>query len=123
MLFFVIALGCFLLQLFLPWWIIGPVALAAGYWQGRSMRYAFVSAFLAVFTVWVVVGLTATLPNGNILANRVGDMLKLPAGAFNWVLVLLISGILGGIAAGFCGTAGYYIHAAFSPKDLPKRKS
>ncbi len=119
MLFFLIALISFLLQLFLPWWIIAPVSFAAGFRRGRSMRYSFVSAFLAIFCLWIVVGLTRTLPNNNILANRIGGMLGLPDTAYNWIAVLLLSGLLGGLAAGFSAMAGYYTRRARLKEEKP----
>ena len=108
MLFFIILIICFLLQLFLPWWIIAPLAFGAAFWKANSGGHGFKSGFLAIFSLWITTGLFYSLPNGNILANRVGAMLSLPETSFNWIIVLLITGITGGLAAGFCALAGYY---------------
>ncbi|WP_395625706.1 hypothetical protein [Daejeonella sp.] len=115
MLFLLIAIISLILQLFLPWWIIAPVAFALAAWRANSGKNAFFSAFLAIFTLWIIVGLIHTLPNENILANRVAGMLTLPLNSFNWLIVLLISGIIGGIAAGFSALAGRYAKEAFMP--------
>lgn len=108
MLFFIILIICFLLQLFLPWWIITPLAFVAAFWKAKGGGHAFKSGFFAVFSLWTAVGLFYSLPNGNILANRVGAMLSLPETSINWIIVLLITGITGGLAGGFCALAGYY---------------
>jgi hypothetical protein len=112
MLFFILIVICFILQLFLPWWIISPLAFGAAFWKASSGSQAFWSGFFAVFTLWIVTGLFYSIPNGHILANRVGAMLGLPETTINWAIVLLISGIIGGLAAGFCSLAGYYFRQA-----------
>ncbi len=119
MLFFIIVIICFLFQLFLPWWIITPLAFGAGFWKGKTGVHAFWSGFLAVFALWIATGLFYSIPNGHILANRVGAMLGLPETTINWAIVLLISGLIGGLAAGFCSLAGYYFRQAMvlSEKD------
>ena len=117
MLFLIIIVVCFLLQLFLPWWIIAPIAAGAGFWRGSSGYNSFWSGFFAVFTLWIAVGLFYTLPNGNILANRVASMLGLPATSINWIIVLLITGIVGGLASGLCAMAGYYFRQTLVIKE------
>src|SRR5690606_13712987 len=113
MLFLIIIILSFLLQLFLPWWVICAVAFGAAFWKAKNTGHAFGSAFFAIFTLWIAVALFYTIPNGNILANRIGAMLSLPDTTINWVIVLLLSGVIGGLAAAFCGLAGYYIRTAF----------
>ncbi len=112
MLYIIIIIICFVLQLFLPWWIISPLAFAAAFWKARTAAHAFWSGFFAVFTLWLGTGLFYSIPNGHILANRVGAMLGLPDTTINWAIVLLISGLIGGLAAGFCSLAGYYFRQA-----------
>ncbi|MHB1178127.1 MAG: hypothetical protein ACYCZO_07320 [Daejeonella sp.] len=108
MLFFIIVALCFVFQLFLPWWIISPLAFGAAFWKAQSGSHSFASGFFAIFSLWITVALFYTLPNGNILANRIGVMLSLPETSINWMIVLLITGIIGGLAGGFCALAGYY---------------
>ena len=112
MLFLIIVVFSFILQLFLPWWVITPLAFGAAFWKATSGVHAFWSGFFALFTLWIITGLFYSIPNGHILANRVGAMLGLPETTINWIIVLLISGIIGGLAAGFCSLAGYYVRQA-----------
>jgi hypothetical protein len=112
MLFLIILIICFVMQLFLPWWIMTPLAFGAAFWKARSAKHAFWSGFLAVFTLWVGTALFYSLPNGNLLANRVGDMLGLPETGFNWLIVLLVAGLTGALAGGFCALAGHYFRQA-----------
>lgn len=112
MLILIIAIVALVLQFILPWWIIAPIAFGLSFWMARSGKQAFVSAFLAIFLLWIIVGLIHTLPNENILANRVGSMLSLPETSFNWIIVLVLTGIIGGLASGFSGLSGFYFKEA-----------
>lgn len=116
MLFVVILILSFFLQLFLPWWTIAAVAFAFSAWRAVTAKHAFVHSFTAIFLLWVIMGLIKTIPNENILANRVGEMLMLPPSGFNWVIVLLLTGIIGGLAAAFAGLAGFYFHVFMKKK-------
>jgi len=116
MLLLIIAILSLILQFFLPWWIIAPIAFGMSLWIARSGKQAFGSAFLAIFCLWIIIGLVHSLPNENILANRVGSMLKLPDSSLNWLFVLVISGIIGGLASGFSALSGFYFKDAFGKK-------
>ena len=116
MLFLLIGFTCLFLQFFLPWWIIGPVAFGFCFWKSYSGGYAFRSSFYAIFVLWAVVGLILTIENEHLLANRVGQMFMLPEWDFNWAIVLLISSLIGGLAAGFAGAAGFYFRGAFEKR-------
>lgn len=121
MLFLLIAIISLILQLFLPWWIIAPVAFGLAAWKASSGKYAFVSAFFAILLVWIVAGLIHTIPNENILANRVGTMLNLPDNSINWIIVLLLTGIIGGLASGFSALAGFFAKDAIGGQTEIKK--
>lgn len=121
MLFLLIVTLCFVFQLFLPWWIITPLAFGAAFWKAENGTHAFWSGFFALFALWIITALFYSIPNGHILANRVGAMLGLPDTSINWPIVLLISGIIGGLAAGFCSLSGYYVRQALAVSDKSRR--
>jgi hypothetical protein len=114
MLFLIILIISLILQIFLPWWIIAPISFTAAAWKSKSGWDAFSSAFAAIFLLWIVVSLMHTIPNDNILANRVGQMLGVPESGFNWISVLLITGFTGGMASGFAALAGFHCRKAIS---------
>lgn len=118
MLFILIALLSLLLQFFLPWWILALVALGMAAWMGLSTKHSFWSGFGAIFLLWIIMGLIQSIPNEHILANRVGQMLMLPAWKFNWIIMLLITGLIGGLAGGFSALAGFYMRQAFNSKAV-----
>ncbi|HEY0669596.1 MAG TPA: hypothetical protein VGD22_15545 [Sphingobacteriaceae bacterium] len=116
MLFIIILFISLILQMFLPWWIIAIVALTFSARKAVSGKHAFVHSFTAIFTLWIAAGLLKTIPNENILANRVGEMLMLPFTEFNWVIILFVTGIIGGLVAGLSGLAGFYLRELFIKK-------
>ncbi len=114
MLFLLISVSCLIMQFFLPWWISGIVAFSFAAWMAKNGRQAFGSGFLALFVVWVAMSLFQSVPNNHLLANRVGAMFTLPPEqSFNWAIILFITGIIGGLAAGFAALAGFYCRRAF----------
>lgn len=107
MLFLLIIIVCLILQFFLPWWVIGLVAFLLSAWKAKSAIQAFNSGFFALFILWASMCLIHSIPNQHLLAGRVGQMLGLPDERFTWMIVLLITGLLGGLAAGLSALAGF----------------
>lgn len=116
MLLIFIALLSLLLQFFLPWWIIAVVAFGLAFWRAISGKHAFWSGFFAIFLLWAVMALVKTIPNENLLANRVGQMFGFPDLAFNWIFILLITALVGALVGGFFALAGFYCREAFLPQ-------
>ncbi len=114
MLILLIAIICLILQFFLPWWIIALVAFVMAFWKSKSAGHAFGAGFSAIFLLWIIMALIHSIPNENLLANRVGQMLMLPDLSYNWIIVMLITGIIGGLAAGLSALAGFYSQQAIS---------
>jgi hypothetical protein len=118
MLFLLILIISLVLQFFLPWWIIALVAFGFAFWKAGAAGQAFASGFSAIFALWVFMGLIRSIPNENLLANRIGEMLMLPANSFNWLIVLLVTGIIGGLVGGFSALGGFYTAAAVGTNKL-----
>ncbi len=91
------ALLGYILGLFLPWWAIAIAAfIVALLWQQRPGK-AFASGFLAIFLLWGILAFVADIRNDHILGNRMSELI---AGShMPWVLILA-SGIIGGLVAG-----------------------
>ena len=103
-----IILASLILQFFLPWWIVAPIAFLLALWRAHSASHAFKSGFKAIFFLWMAMSLIKSLPNENILANRIGQMLMLPDWSFNWLIVIFVSSAIGGLAAGLSAFSGYF---------------
>jgi len=107
-LIFIIIILSLLLQLLLPWWIVALVAFAGAWWKAKTAGHAFTSGFFAIFLLWIAMALIQSVPNENLLANRVGEMFRLPLGSLNWAAMLLVTGIIGGLVGGISALAGFY---------------
>ncbi len=115
MVFLVIIIAAFLLQMVLPWWIIIIIAFATCGIIGKTGRISFWEPFLAIFLLWIGMALFKSLPNHNVLATRIAEML----GVKLWPIVLVITGLLGGLTAGICGYCGYNFRKAMISMKTP----
>lgn len=94
-----------ILQLFLPWWIIAPVAFVVALLIKQSGWMAFASGFLAIFLLWVVYAFTLSSANDNILVSKVAVLLKaITQGSA--VGLYLFTGLIGGLTGGFGALTG-----------------
>jgi hypothetical protein len=112
MVFLVILILSFLLQMVLPWWVIVIVSFATCGLIGKTGKIALWSPFFAISILWTGMALLKSLPNSNILAARVAGMFSLPY----WWLVLLLTVLLAGFAAGISGFCGYHFRKALLVK-------
>ncbi|EHQ28603.1 hypothetical protein [Mucilaginibacter paludis] len=103
MLFFIILILSLVVSYVLPWWIVAIIAFLAAFFIAKSSAHAFWSAFAAIFIAWVILALFKSVPNNHILATRVAHLF--PFGG-QWIWLLLITGIVGGLVAGMSALSG-----------------
>jgi len=108
MVFIVILIASFLLQMVLPWWIVVIISFATCGLIGKTGKISLWSPFLAILLLWTGMALFKSLPNNNILALRVAGML----GVNSWIWVLVLSSILGAFIAAISGFCGYHFRKA-----------
>lgn len=108
MVFIVIIIAAFLLQTILPWWIVVIISFATCGIIGKTGKISFWQPFLAIFLLWIGVALFKSLPNHNLLAGRMAQMLSVKY----WPIVLFATGLVGGLAAGISGYCGYQFRKA-----------
>ncbi len=112
MVFIVIFILAFILQLFLPSWIVIVLCFATCGLIGKTPRIAFWQPFFAIATLWLGVALFRSIPNDHLLATRVAQLF----GVKFWPAILAITGLIGGLLAGFCGLCGYHFRKAVLTK-------
>lgn len=80
-----------ILQFFLPWWIIAPVAFGLAFWKSQSARQAFLAGFGAIFVLWIVAALIPDIQNNQILSTKIAELffVKYPA------ILMAVTGIIG----------------------------
>src|SRR5579863_622466 len=102
MLFLIILILSLICSYFLPWWFVAVIAFIAAYFFSKKPAKAFLSGFFAVFLAWSLLALFKSIPNDNILATRVAHLMQLP----NWILLLIVTGIIGGLVGGMAALSG-----------------
>jgi hypothetical protein len=107
MLILIIIVSCFIAQSFLPWWIIAPICLIVSFFLSSSKKQAFWTGFAGIFILWLVKILSLSLPNEHLLANKVGQVFMLPASDTNWVVLIFVSSLIGGVVGGLSSLTGY----------------
>lgn len=112
MVFFVILILCLLANFFLPWWSIAIIAFLTSLCIAQTSRQAFWSGFFAVFIAWLVLFLFKSVPNDHIMVRKMASLLHLP----HWILVLIVSALLGSIIGGLASLSGLFTKVAFFGK-------
>jgi hypothetical protein len=108
MVFIVIIILSFLLQTFLPWWVIVVISFAACGMIGKTGKISFWQPFFAIVVLWCAMALYQSFPNQHILATRVAQMFGLGV----WPAIVAVTAIIGGLAAGISGICGYQFRRA-----------
>lgn len=100
-----ILISAFILNLFLPWWSIAIPGILLGYFFKKKAWASFGWGFLALFILWAGQALYIHFMNDGILSTRIANML----GVGSPYLVVLITGVLGGLVSGFATMTGALI--------------
>lgn len=106
-----IAVLSFAACLYLPWWSITVVAFLVAVVIQQKPGRAFLCGFLALFILWG--GLSFWLSNNNdhILAHKMSLMILKSDAPY---LLILISGLIGGLIAGLAALSGSLLRKQFS---------
>jgi hypothetical protein len=110
MLFLIILILSFASGYFLPWWVVAIAAFLAALVIGKTSQQSFWSGFAAIFIGWTVLALFKSIPNDHILAGRVVQLFPLP---HNWIILLAITALIGGLIGGMSAWSGMLLKKAF----------
>jgi hypothetical protein len=109
---FILVFGC-LGYFGLPWWGIAVVAGIAVFLFPLSGGKGFAAGFGAGYLLWFVAAMLHNMSNSGILSAKIGQLFMGVQGFH----LLLITGLLGGLLAGFGALTGAYARQlAFPPK-------
>src|ERR1700733_13790734 len=111
MLFLIILIMSFAGSFFLPWWAAAIIAFLAALVIDTGAGKGFLSGFGALFVAWTILALIKSIPNDNILAGRVVQLFPLPN---NWIWVLVVTAVIGGIVGGLSALSGALVRRAAS---------
>jgi hypothetical protein len=104
-----IALLSYIACLYGPWWSIAIVAFLVTLLIPQSLVRSFLSGFLAIFLLWGLLALMMDMKNDSFLSEKVAQLFKLGAAS---LLLIVITGIIGGLVGGFAGMTGAALRPA-----------
>ena len=91
------------LALFLPWWSIMIAAFVSAFLIPLKKAGVFFIPFMAVFLYWAVYCYMLSSANDFTLAKKISELLKIGGNPY---LLILVTGIVGGLAAGIAAIFG-----------------
>lgn len=110
-LFFLIAILSFVVQLFLPWWSLAVVSFGSAFFWGKKAVQSFFAGLLANGLVWLLMAVFIHFTRGDIMTNRISQLLNLPSSSILYLVAFLVAGLVGGLA----GVSGYYLKSIVNP--------
>jgi len=99
---------------FLPWWSIMLAALLTSILIPLKKSAVFFVPFFAIVLFWAGYAYLLSNENDFLLAKKIAVLLPLGGNPY---LLILVTGCVGGIAAGVSAILGKQIHALISKKD------
>src|SRR5579885_1768829 len=103
------ALLAFLSGIYMQWWSLALAAFSIALLVPQKAGKAFISGFLGVFLLWVVLAWWINMKNEGILSKKIASVL--PLGGNEYVLIL-VTAIVGGLVAGFAALSGSYLRSS-----------
>jgi hypothetical protein len=100
---------------FLPWWSVMVAAFIASILFQLKKSAVFFIPFLAIALLWIVYAYLLSNANDFILANKIAVLLPLRG---NQYILILVTGIIGGLAAGIAAIFGKQCILIFKKIEL-----
>ena len=100
-----VVLLTYLLQLFLPWWIIFVSAGVAGIIIGNKGFSAFTAGFLGVGLLWFAQAYFIDQANASVLSSKVAELFTLSSS----MKLMLATAVVGAICGGFGTLTGHFL--------------
>ena|SRR6218665_306036 len=98
-------------QLFLPWWVIAPIAFLVGMIQSKSSSGSFFAGAGAITTLWIAYAFYLNFASDGLMLDRIGGLfsesLKFLKNIPYTVSFFTIMALIGGLVGGFSALAGY----------------
>ncbi len=94
---------------FSPWWGFAVTTLLVAVLVHQKAGKAFLSGFLGIFLLWAGLAYWMDKENNGILSHKIAQILPLNG---NSLLLILITGLVGGLVAGFAAMSGSFLRAS-----------
>ncbi len=106
-----IALLSFAVSLFMPWWVIAIAAFIVAFAIPQKPWLSFLAGFTALFILWIAISFYISSANDDLLVHKMSVLfLK----ADNPILLFLLTGLIGGLVAGFGSLSGRFLRKIVS---------
>ncbi|MFD2914287.1 hypothetical protein [Psychroserpens luteus] len=92
-----------ILSQFLPWWSVMVAGFVSALFFSLKRAAVFFVPFLAIFCFWAVYAFMVSSVNDFTLAKKIALLLPLGGNAY---LLILVTGLVGGLAAGVAAVFG-----------------
>ena len=104
------ALLSFLSGIYIQWWWAFAIAsfLVALLIHQKAAK-AFFAGFLSLFLLWGGLAFWIDMKNNGILSSKVAQLLPLGGSS---ILLIVVTGLIGGLIAGFAAMCGSYLRAS-----------
>ncbi len=108
----VIAVLCFITAQFMPWWsIIICASLVSFFLPGNNFN-VFLSGFLGAGLLWLVMAWKVDMEVASIMSNKIVQLFPIE----DTSMLVIITGILGGLVGGFAAFTGNSFRLIFIKK-------
>ncbi|MFC4261675.1 hypothetical protein ACFOWM_02185 [Ferruginibacter yonginensis] len=101
-----VAIGSFAACLILPWWSIAIVAFLIAVFIPQTPSKSFIAGFLGAFLLWAGLSFYISSLNEHLFAHKISMLLIKVDNPF---LLIIITGIIGGLVAGLGSLTGSFI--------------
>jgi hypothetical protein len=108
-----IIIASIIIMTFTPWWVVAIIGFIVALASGVRPVSAFLSGLVAVFLVWVIAAVIAD--SGNQIS--VAEMMSEVIGGLPPIGVIIVTGLLGGIVAGFGAMTGALTRYILKPES------
>ncbi|MFT4735988.1 MAG: hypothetical protein ACI8QD_002644 [Cyclobacteriaceae bacterium] len=107
-----IALFSYFLPFYFPWWIVILIGLSVGLLLPGNGLNLFNAGFLGAGLVWLGYAIKLDYSTQSIMSNKIAELI----GISDPLILLLGSGLIGGICAGFGALTGSSFRQIFIKK-------
>ena len=101
-------------QTYLPWWTAVLIALLVELALGKKDSTSFFDGFYGVAIPWMILAAYIDIKSESVLTVRILELFKLPQ--YSMVMIVL-TGLLGGLAAGIGSLTGGWLKTALTSEN------
>lgn len=95
--------------MFLPWWAMVVTSCLVAVLVHQKAGKSFLAGFTGLFLLWAGLAWWIDMRNNSILSKKIAQVLPLGG---NVILLILVTGIIGGLVAGMAAMSGSFLRAS-----------